>query len=282
MSLKEREALLAEKLGAVRIQEASDDYLLKGIARIGSQQSSSSWPFFNGRLGWALSAALIISLAGNLLQSLGNDSSGARSDIAIELAQVPVTDRFDAANPQLQITDVAASDSVFRFLCLTKTAVLIDNRHSLGELRGFGEWVVFEIPNNYKVNVSLLPLRDWTAIGEYRDGNITLALEDGHQLSMTGAGLGPSSLKRGGPFPVYGSIEQLRPKLGESENPQSPDDGTQLSQQDNSQVPDSRPASTAETNPYLPVANILAGIDSALDIRTRKYFGAFIDDDECG
>lgn len=278
MNANEPDELLAEKLGTIRLQEPSDDFLQQGLTTIRSQQPSSAWSLFDSSVGWAITAALVLSLSVNLMQSLDNNLASIVPANTAERSQSLLAN----SNPQLQITDVAVNDSVFRFLCFTKTTLVMDSNIGLGELRGFGEWILFEVPNNYKVNVSLLPLRDWSAIGEFRDGRISLALEDGHQLSLLGAGIGPTSLKQGGPFPVYGSIEKLNPVnsvdnllIAAAEEKQrrllASDQNLDVTQQ-----------SAAQANPYLPVRNIQAGIDTALDERTRKYFGAFIADDECG
>lgn len=276
------EELLAEKLSAIRVQEPSQDYLSKGFADIRRQQRASAWPRFNSGLSWAISAALMISLGSNLMLSLGRKPALTNPTEPTEVAQILAADPNPRVNPQLQLTDVAANDSVFRFLCLTSTTALMDGLYELGELRGFGEWVFFEVPNNYKVNISLLPLRDWDAIGEFKDGRISLALEDDHQISLLGAGVGPTSLKQGGPFPVYGSIEKLNPDSSDSNLNIEASEERQRRQLASSQDTDAAQPPTARVNPYLPARNILSGIDTALDLRTRKYFGAFIDDDVCG
>lgn len=293
MNANKRSELLAEKLSTIRVQEPSENYLSKGFSDIRSQKPATAWPQFSRGLSWAVSVALTVSLGSNLMLSLDNKPALTTLTEPAEVAQISRPNQGPGVNPQLQLTDVAANDSVFRFLCLTSTTLLMDGLYELGELRGFGEWVFFEVPNNYKVNISLLPLRDWNAIGEFKDGRISLALEDGHQLSLLGAGVGPTSLKQGGPFPVYGSIERLNPDdsefdllMEEAEEKQGrlmeaaeEKQRRLLASRGDANV--SQP-STTQVNPYLQVSNILSGIDTSLDLQTRKYFGAFIDDDVCG
>ncbi len=259
------ENTVEQTLGRIKLIKPGDSFQEKVLADIRNDRASQS--SFNAPLTWAVSAALVLSLSFNLLQSIDGTRETTLSATQTP-AIVPAENLQADLHNTLQTSDVSAMDSVFRFLCLTKTAVVMDNTLQLGELRGFGEWILFEVPQNYQVTISLLPLREWNAIGEFENGTISLQLDDGHHLALQGAGIGPSSLKRGGPFPVYGNIEKIGASTDSNNAKQSPTDA-------------SGDARTSDDSTPI-ISTVLAGIDSTLSPTTRKYFGAFIDNDECG
>jgi hypothetical protein len=240
----------------------SEKYLDAGTNIIRHNYSSST--LWNSRLGIALSAALLLSLGLNLL--LVNNPI----DSIVESAQL-------TSSGELQATDITEAGSVYRFLCLTKTKVAINNSLNLGELKGFGEWVFFQAPNNYQVTVSLLPLRDWNAIGQFEEGVISLQLGEDEVMELRGVGIGPSSLKRAGPFPVYGNIQKL------GANNVSPSLASQSVPSLDSQalLASNVPSGTNEAA-SLVVSNVVAGVDTELSLLTQKYFGALLSSGECG
>lgn len=239
-----------QRLVFVRPSENYSDSAM-GIIR----QNNNRRGFWRVRVGIALSAALLLSVGLNLFQLRQPDSG------LVENTQL-------TASGELQATDISATASIFRFLCLTKTTVAVNNSLNLGELKGFGEWAYFQIPNNYQVTISLLPLRDWNAIGQFADGIISLQLDEGEVMELRGAGIGPSSLKRGGPFPVYGNIQKF-----DADNASA-----NLANQ-------SEPASgfgTRSNRASLGISNIVAGVDTELSPLTQKYFGTLLRSGECG
>lgn len=260
--MNEKNFNLESALQRLAFVRPSENYSAAAIGII--RQNNNRYGFWRARFGIALSAALLLSVGMNLFQLSKPDSSLIENTLL-------------TTSGELQATDVSAAGSIFRFLCLTKTTVAINNSLNLGELKGFGEWAYFQIPNNYQVTVSLLPLRDWNAIGQFEDGIISLQLDEGEVMELRGAGIGPSSIKHGGPFPVYGNIQQLSANNVPSG----------LASQDDSAA-DSRallapwaPEGTSDRGPLV-ISNILAGVDSELSPLTQKYFGALLRSGECG
>lgn len=260
--MSEKKINLESALQRLAFAKPSDDFLTNGTNII--RQNSRSHLFWNPRIVVALCAALLFSIGLNFLQS-GTTKNGDIENMQLTTSR------------ELQATDISASDSVFRFLCLTKSTVVINNSLNLGELRGFGEWAFFQTPDNHAVTVSLLPLRDWNAIGQFEDGVITLQLDEGDVMSLRGVGIGPSSIKRGGPFPVYGNIQKfgadsVPPDIASQSQP-SPDSLTLLAP--------GAPIGTSDRG--VPgITNIVAGVDTALSQLTQKYFGALLSSGECG
>lgn len=250
-----------EVLSAVSLCDHSDDFVGSGLKLI--RQNSETEISWFPRIGYVLSTALALSLGLNLLLVSRTETDNAKLSLAHE-------------NPeQEQISELAESDladrsSVFRFLCLTKTSVVINNSLNLGELKGFGEWAIFEVPNNYRVSISLLPLREWNAIGQFQDGMISLQPEQGVSLELQGIGLGPSGIQRGGPFPVYGNIEVFA----------GTDTAQNASRDRSAQLEAS--ANLISNSNFASVNNIQTGIDTPLSAITQKYFGAMLRNGECG
>ena len=258
--MSEKHFKLESTLQRLKFQQPGPSFASSGIDVI--RQNEQSRPNWNVRLGLALSLVLVVSLGFNLLQLRGNKS----------MPMLGGSDNQAAYNTELLASDVSDPASIFRFLCLTRTSVVLNGSLNLGELKGFGEWAFFDVPNNYQVTVSLLPLREWSAIGVFEDGNISLQLEDGNQLELRGAGMGPSGIQRGGPFPVYGHIQKFsaanRAVTAITEIPSA------------STERDS--AGSLKNDAFPQISNVLAGVDTSLGAITRKYFGALINSGECG
>ncbi|GJM12151.1 MAG: hypothetical protein DHS20C12_05540 [Pseudohongiella sp.] len=234
---------LESSLHALKFVKPSENYFSNGAEAIRNNSTANS--FWKTRLSLAVCSALILSVGLNLAQVVSRQSNlRGMTDPAF------AANEAELSVSELQLVDVNDSSSIFRFLCLTKATVAINGSAKLGELKGFGEWAFFEIPANYEVTVSLLPLRDWNAIGQFEDGVISLELEAEQQIKLLDVGIGPSNIKRGGPFPVYGNIRQL----------------------------------SADADPAEPlgISNMVAGVDSELSTLTQKYFGALLSNDECG
>ncbi|PCJ19978.1 MAG: hypothetical protein COA96_16030 [SAR86 cluster bacterium] len=286
MNTSELENDLEQKLGLLKLSNASSEFVSKGTAQLRStQRSESIWSRWHGGLAWAVCIALVVSLGSNLLlSSRSNINSSAAIAVTFPAAPTLITASLlpGSSSAPSQVVSVANDDVMFRFLCLTKTTLLMDNIFDLGELKGFGEWAYFEIPNNYKVNISLRPLRDWKTIGNFENGNILLDLGDGHQISMTDAGIGIASLKQGGPLPIYGNIETIAASNSSENDSENDADPRQSNSPSPAQNPILAQQGIKQANPYSSVSNVQVGVDSILDARTRKYFGAFIDNNECG
>jgi len=253
---------LESTLQRLTLVSPSENYLNDGASIV--RQNFSSRTFWNSRLGTGLSAALLLSIGLNLLQ-VNNPQRKV-----VEISQL-------TTSPELQVTDISEAGSVFRFLCLTKTTVAINNSFSLGELKGFGEWAFFQTSDNYQVSVSLLPLRDWNAIGQFEEGVISLQLNEGEVMELRGVGIGPSSIKRGGPFPVYGNIQNLGannvpPVLADQNEPPS----------DTQAILAPGGSSEDRDRTSLAITNVVAGVDTELSPLTQKYFGALLRSGECG
>lgn len=260
--MSEKKINLESALQRLALLRPSDNYLDRGASIV--RQNYSSHTFWNSRLGTGLSAALLLSVGFNLLQ-VNNLQSSIEENTQL------------TSSRELQATDITEADSIFRFLCLTKATVVINNSLNLGELKGFGEWAFFQAPDNYQVTVSLLPLREWNSIGQFEDGVISLQLDEGEELELRGVGIGPSSLKRGGPFPVYGNIQKLgatnvSPNLASQSEPSVNSSGVL--------APDA-PNQTNEAA-SLAITNVVAGVDTELRPLTQKYFGALLRSGECG
>lgn len=255
--MSEKNISLESALQRLKFAKPSENYLVTGAGII--HKNNYNYPFWNARLGIALSAALLLSIGLNLLQISNPERS--------------IVDSIQSTtSPELQASDISESGSVFRFLCLTKTTVAINNSLNLGELKGFGEWAFFQAPDNYQVTVSLLPLRDWNAIGQFEDGIISLQLDEDEVMELRGVGIGPSSLKHGGPFPVYGNIQRFGAN------------NVSMSLASQSEPPADSPGvpTAASDRGALGMTNILAGVDTELSSLTQKYFGALLRSGECG
>jgi len=263
--MSENKTNLESALQRLKFVRPSDNYLAGGTSI--ARQSNHSHNFWNARIGVTVSAALFLSIGLNLLQISNPQSS------TIESTQLITSD-------ELQATDISETGSVFRFLCLTKAIVVSNDSFNIGELKGFGEWVFFQTPDNYQVTASLLPLRDWNAIGQFEDGVISVHLDEGEVIKLRGVGIGPSSLKRGGPFPVYGNVQKF---TASNESSRLANQNTPSSDALASSPPDapSEERAASDSNPR-GITNMVAGVDTELSPLTQKYFGALIRSGECG
>ncbi|MFT6824190.1 MAG: hypothetical protein ACJA1Q_001996 [Pseudohongiellaceae bacterium] len=260
--MSEKKFNLESALQRLAFVRPSENYLDVGTSIV--RQHYSSRTFWNSRLVTGLSAALLLSIGLNLLQINNPERK------IVETSQ-PTT------NPELRATDIGEAGSVFRFLCLTKTTVAINSTLNPSELKGFGEWVFFQTPDNNQVMISLLPLREWNAIGQFEGGVISLQLDAGEVMELRGVGIGPSSLKPGGPFPVYGTIQ----KIGESNVSSSLASQSEPSV-DSPAVLASNVLNGTSERASLAITNVVAGVDTELSPLTQKYFGALLRSGECG
>jgi len=257
--MSDKNVNLETTLQKLSFTQPSEDYSSLGAAII--RQNTRAPNFWNARFGAALTAMLFLSVALNLIQSAGR-SEGQAEGLALTMSR------------EIQATDIAGVDSIFRFLCFTKTRITGKDSPFGTELKGFGEWILFETPDNYEVTLSLLPLREWKPVGEFKDGIIELQLDEDNTSTLHGAGMGPSSIKQGGPFPVYGNIRKLSVNEAATTRTSSSADSTPSTTLN---------AANRRSNFASPsFGNIVAGVDSELSPLTQKYFGALITNGECG
>lgn len=261
--MNDRNIDLESALQALKFSKPSEDYVSRSMSVI--QRHSERRSFWNSRIGIMASISLLLSLGLNLL-AFNNRGSLSTEPLLAASSNA-------ATNSEIQESDIAQPNSVFRFLCLTKSTAIINDEINLGELKGFGEWAYFELPENIQLRVSLLPLRQWNAIGQFNDGIITVRLDDTEQLELRDVGMGPSSVKRGGPFPVYGEITYTSSTSGVTG---SANQTTSTLEQSNLM------RSTASSGNSLGIENIIAGVDTQLSPLTQKYFGALLSSGECG
>lgn len=100
----------------------------------------------------------------------------------------------------------AKNTGLLRF-CLKHTKVLMDDTFVLGSVSGFGEKIVLDVPDRALITMAMEPREDRRPIGRYEDGVVSIPLEDGHELSLSGVRIGPMGNDLAGPYIVYGSIE---------------------------------------------------------------------------
>jgi len=239
--------------------QPSEDYADLGAAII--RQNTPAPNYWNARLSAAISALLFLSIALNLIQS-AERNQGEPNELALTMSR------------EMQTTDITSADSIFRFLCFTKTRVAGKGSPIGAELKGFGEWILFETSDNYQVTLSLLPLREWKPIGEFEDGIIEVQLDEVNTSTLHGVGMGPSSIKRGGPFPVYGNIRKLTASAAASTQTNSPTNSAQNANRNAAGIRRNFSSSS--------IGNIVAGVDSELSPLTQKYFGELLTSGECG
>jgi hypothetical protein len=166
---------------------------------------------------------------------------------------------------------------VLNFLCFTKTSVIVDNNFCLGELTGFGEWAMIEIPEFFRISLSLVPIRDWEPVGEYEDGEISIVLEDAHLLSLVGMGLGPAGQSREGPITVYGELAKIQSAATDQDELTSPNSDPQFPAAIRTNV-----SLAIAANPYRTINRASLGVDSLIDPVLRNLIEPMLTSGKCG
>jgi len=163
--------------------------------------------------------------------------------------------------------------------CFNQSAVIMDDSFYLGVFNGFGERLTIGIPGKSIVNLSLKPLRNWSPIGTFEDGKITIDFDDGHNLKLFNVGIGPSGFKKGGPFTIFG--EFLPPNMSRSEAIKYT-----LKNQDKNLSETKRKIaeSAVRTNPFVGMSRGTIGNDRSSSGREHieKVIGSFFEGQECG
>lgn len=99
--------------------------------------------------------------------------------------------------------------------CLKHTKVLMDDTFVLGSISGFGEEIVLDVPDQALVTLAFESRADRRPIGRYEDGVISIPLEEGHELSLSGVRIGPMGNDLAGPYIVYGAIRPSTSSLAD-------------------------------------------------------------------
>jgi len=110
--------------------------------------------------------------------------------------------------PALEPVALEADAFGLNFLCLKRSAIVVDNAFFLSSVSGFGRNIKVRIPGLADVTMSLVEFEeaDWEPIGTYEHGLIEVDLGSGHLLSVHGARYGPEGSDMGGPFTVFGAV----------------------------------------------------------------------------
>jgi hypothetical protein len=266
---------IEQRLEPVSLINPSHDYLKKGLKIFRNARHDSS-PLKLG-IQFAVAASLIVSLCLNFLQFSGQDLQGK---LLVENVDVIATDSqvaVDSSIPALLAEVASTGNAVFNFLCFTSTSAIVDNSFFVGDLSGFGEWATFEIPEFFRVSLSLQPIRDWAPVGRYTDGTISIELEGEHLLTLNGTSLGPQGSRVKDQLTVYGVLEKIA--VGVSNSPEV----------EKSIPADDYPATLAgnlllasQVNPFRSIAGINLGVDTVLDPVIRSIINPILISGGCG
>lgn len=250
-----------DRLRTLSLAPPSAEFLENGLSILRrNRRNATSNP------GWrfAFATVLLLSLSTNILQLRQNQ-------IAVESGGVDIAGRADEGS-----SEQFAPSGVFGFLCLTRSALVLNEAFYLGELQGFGEWVSLQVPDAYRLSLSFQPLRDWQAIGSYEDGVITVQANPGQQLTLRGVGMGPQNSRPSGPLPIYGEVATGQAELpldtGHVANARKALASNETAQR----------AQAAPNSPYPLLTDVVLGVDQPLGMREQQAFGRLINDNECG
>lgn len=269
---------IEQRLESVSLVDPSDNYFKKGrvLARgVGDDLLPLKLGF-----QFAVAASLIVSLSLNFSQFLDQDQQDnilIEGIESVETASANAAGVVDNSIPALLAEVASTGNAVFNFLCFTSTSVIVDNSFFVGELSGFGEWATIEIPEFFRVGLSLQPVRDWVPVGEYRDGTISIELEDMHLLTLNGASLGPQGSRLKGRFTVFGEIEKIAANAsGGSDVEKS------ISAVDYPEALVRNVTLASQANPFRSIASVSLGVDTILDPMIRNIIKPMLESGSCG
>ncbi|WP_196139970.1 hypothetical protein [Aliikangiella sp. G2MR2-5] len=161
--------------------------------------------------------------------------------------------------------------------CFNNTVAVVDESYFLGKIAGFGERVFIGIPGLADVDLSLKPLRDWKPVAQLDESQIEIQLPDGHLLTLINVGIGPSGIKKGGPFTVYGQISKPS-KTRE----QAIEFSQRFLRKDLSAEQKAVFINAIKTNPFVGFSRLTIGNDNKVSDHLDKVIGSFFDGQECG
>ena len=266
---------LENRLQSLTLVNPSDDFKGRTLDAITNQYQhrTQTNPPWSGRLVGILFSFLLLSLALNVYQSTVYPSE---SRSVADNGQIEADNFIGSPERILTATELNLNNTAFSFLCLVKTSITLDEDTVIGELNGFGEWVVIEVAESFRVQLSVKPLLNWQPIGSLLNGRLTVDLDadiDGRRtLTLNDAGLGPTGLLSGGPFLVYGDV--TRP--GSTDSLETNIE-TARSIQD---MP--APALFRRPDQISPTAIAMVGMDYPVNPYIYANFRSQIDGNECG
>ncbi|MDZ7789163.1 MAG: hypothetical protein U5L08_01445 [Xanthomonadales bacterium] len=154
--------------------------------------------------------------------------------------------------------------------CLKHTKVLMDDTFVLGSISGFGEKITLDVPDRALIRMALEPRADRRPIGRYEDGVISIPLEDGHELSLSGVRIGPMGNDLAGPYIVYGTIRQSTTSLADMREVVE----SRLHKQHSGQRLDAL-LRAFRANPFGALGRVTVGSDHELSEHLERWAGAF-------
>ena len=110
-------------------------------------------------------------------------------------------------DPRPEPLDLTEDTMRLSGLCLQGSVAIVNRHYVIAHLDGFGDYLQFRSPELGRITMSLTPLDSSTIIGSYDAGQIRIEHPAGHEILITGVGVGPGGLMPPGPFNVHGSIE---------------------------------------------------------------------------
>ena len=250
---------LEKLLTAARLTAPTEDFLATGMARIHSAPAPRSLPW-----GWAVAAALCISVTLNLWYFLAESPQPGNSAPSVAVSEAG----------SLPYAALPAGSPAMRFLCLIRTPVIVDDNFQLGELNGFGEWLVLEISSLADISLSLNSLRDWQEIGSWDNGTIELNLPDNHLLKIAGVGLGPNDIRSGNSLPVYGEVRVNNERVLTADDA-VPQTAYPAALRNNVNL-------ATSSNPFRNRWRVTTGFDTALSPNLIQSLGPLLDSNRCG
>lgn len=266
---------IEQRLETVFLVDPSEEYLKKG--RVISRDADNGSSRLKLGLQFAVAASLIVSLSLNFSQFL---DQGKQSRLSVENADVVIVDSSEEVGSSIPalLADVASTgNAVFNFLCFTSASAIVDNSFFVGELSGFGEWATIEIPEFFRVSLSLQPIRDWVPVGEYNDGNISIELEGAHLITLNGASLGPQGLRVKGRFTVYGEIEKISANTSNNNELEKP-----VSTTDYPETLMRNVMLASQVNPFRTITSTTLGVDTILDPLILNIINPVLESGGCG
>ncbi|MEE4296641.1 MAG: hypothetical protein V2J20_08510 [Wenzhouxiangella sp.] len=138
---------------------------------------------------------------------------GALKPIAFDLYAFPDGSTLQVTVSPKQIPqplspmEFTMQEAGLAMFCIKHAQIIMNGAFVMGAIAdGFGEEIVIDVPDRSLIIMSLLPEEGYEVIGRYEHGVITIPLDDGDELSVTGLRLGPMGDEPGGPFEVYGAF----------------------------------------------------------------------------
>lgn len=269
---------IEQRLGSVSLVDPSDDYTKKGREIFTDAGRDSA--LLKLGLQFAVAASLVVSLALNFSQFLGQSQPPNASLENVDVVAINFEGEVDTSIPALLAEVASTGNAVFNFLCFTSTSAIVDNSFFVGELGGFGEWATIEIPDFFRVSLSLRPIRDWPPVGQYSDGTISIELEGEHLLTLNGASLGPEGSRAKGRLTVFGEIEKIAvsvPTVSSGSEVQK-----LVSVTDYSGTITQNVVLASQVNPYSSITGTSMGVDTVLDPVIRNIISPLFISGGCG